>query len=80
MPTSLFPRIVHHCPIVFALPHPIRQDTKLSRMTQTPAPLEAVREFLAKNTGKDGQQHWVADRDRELLYSQHVMGYLKRLA
>ncbi|KAL4444649.1 hypothetical protein ABPG77_002466 [Micractinium sp. CCAP 211/92] len=58
----------------------IVEDTKLSRMTQTPAPLEAVREFLAKNTGKDGQQHWVADRDRELLYSQHVMGYLKRLA
>ncbi|KAL4427670.1 hypothetical protein ABPG75_001759 [Micractinium tetrahymenae] len=58
----------------------IVEDTKLSRMTQTPAPLEAVREFLAKNDGSNGQQRWVADRERELLYSQHVMGYLKRLA
>lgn len=51
------------------------EDTKLSRLARRPGPLEAARAFL--------QQHpdaWQADRGRELMYSQHCEGYLKRIA
>eukprot|EP00887_Chlorella_sp_A99_P000455 scaffold17.g455.t1 len=49
------------------------EDTKLSRMSRAGGPLEAVRGFL----GKHGDE-WEPDRGRELMYSQHVMGYLRR--
>jgi len=58
------------------LPSPARlQDTKLSRMDTPGGPLPPVQAFLKANPGK-----WEADRSRELMYSQHVMGYLHRLA
>lgn len=48
----------------------------MTRMGPLPGPLDAVREFLAR----EGPQRWVADRGRELLYSHHPGGYLKRLS
>ena len=51
------------------------EDTKLSRLARRPGPLEAAREFLGNHSGV-----WEADRSRELLYSQHCEGYLKRIA
>lgn len=60
------PRVARYC---------IVEDTKLSRLSRyDPGPLAAVRSFLKEHPG------WTADRSRELLYSQHVLGYLKRTA
>jgi len=51
------------------------EDTKLSRLARQPGPLEAAREFVKRHAGA-----WEADRGRELMYSQHCEGYLKRIA
>lgn len=49
------------------------QDTKLSRMQRAAGPLAPVLEFLRDHrepNATSGGQQWVADRKRELMYSQ----------
>jgi hypothetical protein len=45
----------------------------MSRWHST-GPLEAVKMFLDKNP------NFVMDRSRELMYTHHVMGYVKRIS
>ena len=52
----------------------IVEDTKLSRMTIKGGPLEAIWAFLGTRQGQDFE----VDQGRELFYSQHVLGYLRR--
>eukprot|EP00955_Chlamydomonas_euryale_P057343 356731-Chlamydomonas_euryale.AAC.8 len=61
------------CPLVSIGQYCIVEDTKMSRWHST-GPLEAVREFLNHHPGE-----FEVDRARELLYTHHSMGYLKRI-
>jgi cephalosporin hydroxylase len=51
----------------------IVEDMKMSRWHST-GPYEAVKEFLDEFPGM-----FVVDRSKELLYTHHAMGYLKRV-
>ena len=60
------------CPMVSVGMYCIVEDTKMSRWS-TNGPLEAVKTFMTSHS-----HEFEMDRDRELLFSHHVMGYLKR--
>lgn len=64
-----------YCNMVTVGSYCIVEDTKMSRWTPRGGPLEAVEDFLKTEQG----QNFASDRSRELLYSQHVKGYLKRI-
>ncbi|GAX73538.1 hypothetical protein CEUSTIGMA_g989.t1 [Chlamydomonas eustigma] len=61
-----------YCPLVSVGYYCIVEDTKMSRWSST-GPLEAVVRFLANHP------EFILDRGRELLYSHHSKGYLKRI-
>mmetsp|Transcript_1094 Transcript_1094/g.2379 ORF Transcript_1094/g.2379 Transcript_1094/m.2379 type:complete len:534 (-) Transcript_1094:633-2234(-) len=60
------------CPMVSVGCYCIVEDTKMSRWSST-GPLESVKKFL------ENHPEFELDRSRELLYSHHAMGYLKRI-
>ncbi|KAG1656016.1 hypothetical protein FOA52_005644 [Chlamydomonas sp. UWO 241] len=62
-----------YCPLVSVGSYCIVEDTKMSRWASN-GPLESVKKFLASHP------EFEMDRDRELLYSHHAMGYLKRIS
>ncbi|CAK0843783.1 unnamed protein product [Prorocentrum cordatum] len=49
------------------------QDTKMSRFTGRDGPVEAVREFIGKNTEYRVDRRW-----EYLLYTQHAQGWLQK--
>jgi len=60
-----------YCPLVSVGSYCIVEDVKLSRWAAT-GPLEAIQAFLEQNP------NWVSDRSRELLFTHHASGYLRR--
>ncbi|GAX77817.1 hypothetical protein CEUSTIGMA_g5260.t1 [Chlamydomonas eustigma] len=61
-----------YCPLVTVGAYCIVEDTKMSRWHST-GPLMAVKAFLEKH------REFESDRSRELMYTHHSMGYLKRI-
>jgi len=68
----VFKELEAYCPLVSVGSYCIVEDTKMSRWHST-GPLEAVKDFLKTHP------EFQVDRSRELLYTHHVMGYLKRI-
>ncbi|KAG1671401.1 hypothetical protein FOA52_011898 [Chlamydomonas sp. UWO 241] len=62
-----------YCMLVTVGEYCVVEDMKMSRWHST-GPYEAVKEFLAEHPDL-----FVIDRTRELLYTHHAMGYLKRV-
>lgn len=62
-----------YCPLVTPGSYCVVEDTKMSRWSSN-GPLEAVKAFMAEQG-----EAWEMDRERELLYTHHAMGYLRRL-
>ncbi|KXZ54516.1 hypothetical protein GPECTOR_4g581 [Gonium pectorale] len=63
-----------YCPLVSEGSYCIVQDTKLSRFSAVGGPAPGIKRFL------ESTKDFVIDRDREPFYTQHVGGYLKRVA
>jgi cephalosporin hydroxylase len=61
-----------YCPLVTVGSYCIIEDTKMSRW-HSDGPLAAVKDFVGRHP------EFVIDRSRELLYSHHTFGYLKRV-
>ncbi|GFH12702.1 uncharacterized protein HaLaN_08439, partial [Haematococcus lacustris] len=64
-----------YCQFVTVNSYCIVQDTKLGRWSMDSRMLSTVKQWLSKGVGSK----FAVDRDRELLYTHHAMGYLKRV-
>ncbi|GIL83173.1 hypothetical protein Vretifemale_11986 [Volvox reticuliferus] len=61
-----------YCPLVTVGSYCIIEDTKLSRFSAVGGPIPGIQRFLERHLD------FIADRDREPFYTQHVGGYLRR--